>query len=134
VAEQPQQDRGGRRVGLIGSLRALAATLTAIAHTRLELVGTELREEFARLGAVLLWGYLALFFGGVAVVLLTLAVIVALWAEHRLIVLTLTGALFLVLAVLAARAAVALVRQKPRLFEASLTELERDRRQLQERP
>lgn len=134
MAEQPQQDRGGRRVGLIGSLRALAATLTAIAHTRLELVGTELREEFARLGAVLLWGYLALFFGGVAVVLLTLAVIVALWAEHRLIVLTLTGALFLVLAVLAARAAVALVRQKPRLFEASLTELERDRRQLQERP
>jgi uncharacterized membrane protein YqjE len=134
MAEQPPQDRGERRAGLLESLRALAATLVAIAHTRLELVGTELREEFARLGAVLLLGYLALFFGSLAVVLLTLALIIALWAEMRLLVLSLTGLLFLVLAMLAARAAVVLVRRKPRLFEASLTELEQDQRQLRDLP
>ena len=120
-------------MGLFESLRALAATLIAIAHTRLELAGTELREEFARLGAVLLWGYLALFFASVAVVLLTLALIIALWAEHRLLVLTLAGVLFLVLALLAARGAVALVRRKPRIFEASLNELEQDHRELRDR-
>ena len=132
MAEQPPRDRGERRAGLVGSLRALAATLVAIAHTRLELVGVELREEFARLGAVLLWGYLALFFGSVAVVLVTFALAV-LWTEHRLIVLGVAAVLFLVLALLAARAAVAVARRKPRLFEASLTELEHDRRQLGDR-
>ncbi|HEY7758546.1 MAG TPA: phage holin family protein [Burkholderiales bacterium] len=133
MAEQPPHDQGERRAGLVGSLRAFAATLVAIAHTRLELVGVELREEFARLGAVLLWGYLALFFGSVAVVVLTLALAV-LWTEHRLIVLSLASVVFAVLALLAARAAVAVARRKPRLFEASLTELERDRGQLQDRP
>jgi uncharacterized membrane protein YqjE len=133
MADQPPQDRGERRAGLVGSLRTLAAALVAIAHTRLELVGVELREEFARLGAVLLWGYLALFFGSVAMVLLTLALAV-LWAEHRLIVLGVAAVLFLVLALLAARAAVAVAHRKPRLFEASLTELEHDRRQLRDRP
>ena len=132
MAEQPQP-RDERPVGLFESLRALAATLIAIAHTRLELAGTELREEFARLGAVLLWGYLALFFASVAVVLLTLALIIALWVEHRLLVLTVAGVLFLVLALLAARGAVALVRRKPRIFEASLNELEQDHRQLRDR-
>jgi uncharacterized membrane protein YqjE len=132
MAEEPLRNRGERRAGLVGSLRALAATLVAIAHTRLELVGVELREEFARLGAVLLWGYLALFCGSVAMVLLTLALAV-LWTEHRLIVLGVAAVLFLVLALLAARAAVAVARRKPRLFEASLTELEHDRRQLGDR-
>jgi uncharacterized membrane protein YqjE len=132
MAEQPRQEQGERSTGLIGSLRSLAATLVAMAHTRLELVGTELREEFARLGAVLLWGYLALFFATVAVVVLTLALAV-LWSEHRLLVLGLAGALFLALAVLAARAAVGLARRKPRLFEASLTELEQDHRELRDR-
>ena len=132
MADQPPRDGGERRAGLVGSLRALAATLVAIAHTRLELVGVELREEFARLGAVLLWGYLALFCGSVAMVLLTLALAV-LWAEHRLIVLGVAAVLFLVLALLPARAAVAVARRKPRLFEASLTELEHDRRQLGDR-
>jgi uncharacterized membrane protein YqjE len=133
MADQPPRDRGERRAGLVGSLRTLAATLVAIAHTRLELVGVELREEFARLGAVLLWGYLALFFGSVAMVLLTLALAV-LWTEHRLIVLGVAAVLFLVLALLAARAAVAVARRKPRLFEASLTELDHDQRQLRDRP
>jgi uncharacterized membrane protein YqjE len=133
MADQPPQDRGERRAGPIGSLHTLAATLVAIAHTRLELAGTELREEFARLGAVLLWGYLALFFGSVAAVLVTFAVVYALGTEHRLIVLALAGLLFIVLAALAARAAVSLVRRKPRLFEASLKELEHDHHGLRER-
>ena len=129
----PQEDKSGQDAhakGLIGSLRALLATLVAMAHTRLELAGAEVREEFARLGNVLLYGYLALFFGSVGVMLLTFALVVLLGEQHRLAVLTVAGILFLVLTVLAARQVLALVRQKPRLFDASLHELERDREQL----
>lgn len=134
MAEATRQERGARGAGLIGSLRALLATLVAMAHTRLELVGAELREEFARLGTIVLYCYLALFFGSVGVMLLTLALIVTLWEEHRLAVLTGSGGVFLALTVLVARQAVALVRRKPRLFDASLHELERDHEQLDRRP
>jgi uncharacterized membrane protein YqjE len=134
MAETTKQERGARGAGLIGSLRALLATLVAMAHTRLELVGAELREELARLGTIVLYCYLALFFGSVGVMLLTLALIVLLWDEHRLAVLTLSGIVFLALTVLVARQAVTLVRQKPRLFDASLHELERDHEQLDRRP
>jgi len=134
MADAAAPERGARGAGLIGSLRALLATLVAMAHTRLELVGAELREEFARLGTVLLYCYLALFFGSVGVMLLTLALIVTLWEEHRLAVLTISGVVFLVLTALVARLALALARQKPRLFDASLHELERDHRQLDKRP
>jgi uncharacterized membrane protein YqjE len=129
----PQEDkpgRGERTAGLIGSLRTLLATVVAMAHTRLELAGAEVREEFARLGAVLLYGYLALFFGSVGVMLLTLAFVVLLWEEHRLAVLGGAGVLFLLVTALSARHVLALVRRKPRLFDASLRELERDREQL----
>jgi len=54
--------------------------------------------------------------------------------EHRLAVLTLSGIVFLALTVLVARQAVTLVRRKPRLFDASLHELERDHEQLDRRP
>lgn len=134
MTEPAGQNRGGRVAGLVGSLRALLATVIAMAHTRLELVGTELREELARLGTVVLYCYLALFFGSVGVMLLTLALVVALWEEHRLPVLVGSGVVFLALTGLVARLAMALVRQKPRLFDASLNELERDREQLEKLP
>lgn len=134
MTEPAGQNRGGRAAGLVGSLRALLATVIAMAHTRLELVGTELREELARLGTLVLYCYLALFFGSVGVMLLTLALVVAVWEEHRLTVLVGSGVVFLALTGLVARLAVALVRQKPRLFDASLNELERDREQLEKHP
>ena len=41
--------------------------MVAIAHTRLELFGEELQEEITRLGSLLVWGYVALFFASLAV-------------------------------------------------------------------
>jgi hypothetical protein len=41
-----------RRGGLFDSLKVLTATLIAIAHTRLELLSTELEEEWLRLSAL----------------------------------------------------------------------------------
>jgi uncharacterized membrane protein YqjE len=107
------------------------ATLIAIVHTRLELFSTELKEELARLGLILVWGYVALFFASLAVWLLCLTIVIAFWdTPYRLLVAGLLALLFFVLAAVAIAYVARLVHAKPRLFDASLTELERDREEL----
>ena len=51
----------GRRGGLFDSVKALAASLLAIAHTRLELFSTEIEEQRAWLSSMLVWTLVALF-------------------------------------------------------------------------
>ena len=48
--QDPGSGRGG---GLSDSLRVLAATLLAIAHTRLELLSAELEEQWVWLSSIL---------------------------------------------------------------------------------
>ncbi len=128
-ARRTQASAGGSP-GLIGSLRALLATLLAMAHTRLELLGVEVREEFARIGQILMWACVGLLFFGLGVVFVSLALVMAFWETHRLLILSLLGGGFLALAAFAWRSVVALTQEKPRMFEASLGELERDRDKL----
>jgi uncharacterized membrane protein YqjE len=126
-----QADEKGREAGLIGSLKALLATLVAIAHTRLELLGAELQEERARLAWLLVWGYVALFFAGLAVWFLCLTILIAFWdTPYRLLVAGGLALLFFVLAAVAVGSVVRLMHSERRLFDASLTELERDREDL----
>jgi len=114
-------------------LKVLAATLLAIAHTRLELLSTELEEERVRLSSMLVWTLVALFCAGLGVVLATLFVVLALWDTHRLLALGIPAILFLLGAALAWLVVRGKARAKPRLFAASLTELSRDRKELTSR-
>ena len=126
-----KQDRSSDRSGgLFGSVKALAATLLAIAHTRLELFSTELEEEWIRLISILRWALVALFCAALGVVFATLFVVFALWETHPLLALGIPAALFFLVGVLAWRVVDGKVRSKPRLFAASLAELEKDREQL----
>jgi uncharacterized membrane protein YqjE len=122
-----------RRGGLFDSLKVLAATLLAIAHTRLELLSTELEEERVRLSSMLVWTLVALFCAGLGVVLATLFVVLALWDTHRLLALGIPAILFLLGAALAWLAVRGKARAKPRLFAASLAELSKDRKELTSR-
>lgn len=115
-----------RAGGVIDSLAGVARSLLAMLHTRLELLGVEFREEIVRLGAMLLWAYLAVFFATVGVLLIVGAVIIAVWDTHRVLALGLFGAVFLALGALTAWTLMRTARQKPRLFEASLGELASD--------
>lgn len=125
---------GDRRGGLFDSLKALAASLVAIAHTRLELLSTELEEERVWLVSTLAWALVALFCAGLAIVLAAVWVVAVFWDTHRLLALgVLTGGFFLA-TVLAALAVLAKVRAKPRLFAGSLAELSKDHEQLRRRP
>jgi uncharacterized membrane protein YqjE len=70
-----------------GSFRGVGATLLALAGTRVELMGIELREETHRAGAMLFAYALAILFLGAALVFAGLWVAAAFWDSHPLIAL-----------------------------------------------
>lgn len=119
-----------RRGGLFVSLKVLAATLLAIAHTRVELLSLEIEEERLRLSSLLGWTLVVLFCGSLGVVLATLFVMLVLWDTHRLLALGILAALFLLGAALAWLVVRGKIRAKPGLFAASLTELTKDYKEL----
>jgi uncharacterized membrane protein YqjE len=125
---QAEPEKGKERgIGLLGSLKALFATMVAIAHTRLELLGEELQEELTRLGSLLVWGYVALFFASLAVGFLGLTILIAFWdTPYRLLAAGSLAAIFFILAAVAVGFVVSLIHTKKRLFDATLGELERD--------
>ena len=111
-------------------MKVLAATLLAIAHTRLELFSIELEEEWVRVSSILTWSLVALFCAGIGIVFATLFLVFALWGTHPLLALGIPAVLFLLFAALAWRVVAAKIRDKPRLFSASLAELAKDREHL----
>ena len=119
--------------GLFGSLKELAATLLAIAHTRVELFSVELEEEWVRASSILTWSLVAFFCGGIGVVFATLFLVLALWQTHPLLALGIPAVVFGLIAVLSWRVAAAKLRAKPRPFAASLAELAKDREHLTSR-
>lgn len=118
-------------VGLFGSLKNLAASLVSHLHTRLELFATEFAEEKLRLTSLLFVAILALFFAFMTLVLAVLFVIAAYWdTPYRLHAVALLAAVFLAGAGISAGMVRAKLKSRPRLFEASLAELYKDRQQL----
>lgn len=120
--------------GLLESLSSFAATLVAIAHTRLDLLSTDLEEERERTFSLLVLALAALFFLMVGTVLVSILLMVAFWDTHRLLVLGLLAGLFLAVGLAAGWAVIYKARNKPRLFASSLSELYKDRQQLVIRP
>lgn len=116
--------------GLFVSIKNLAGSLIGIAHTRIELFATEFEEERLRIETMLVWSMIAVFCGGLGILLVTLFVVVALWDTHRLLALGIAAMLYLAAAGLAWRYVLGTIRMKPRFFGASLAALSRDREQL----
>ena len=124
----------GEGKGLIESITRLAATLVAIAHTRLDLLATDLETDREHLLSLLMWALAALFCLGVGVLLAVLLLVVAFWDTHRLLVLGSLAGLFLAAGGAAGWFVLHIARSKPRLFATSLSELLKDRQQLTSRP
>lgn len=116
-----------------GRLKNLLASLLDLLHTRLDLLGTELREELLRFGIVLVGACVVLLLVTIGLGLLAAALVLALWDEHALLGLSLVGALFVAVAAIAVWAMGRVMRAKPRPFDASLSELQRDREALRVR-
>jgi uncharacterized membrane protein YqjE len=116
---------------LFDSLRRLLAGVIAIAQTRLELVTTELAAEVQRAIGVLLWAAVALFFGGISVLMIAITIVVATPERWRWLSSGLVAAAFVATAVGAALVARRQVRDRPPFLAASLGELRRDREALE---
>jgi uncharacterized membrane protein YqjE len=116
--------------GLLDSLAAFAATLTAIARTRLDLLSSDLEEERDHFLSLLLLALVALFCLGVGFLLGTLLLVAAFWDSYRLLSIGVLCGLFLVGGMAASSVALHKMRTKPRLFSASMAELQKDRQQL----
>jgi len=123
----------GASKGLLESLTGLAATLVAIAHTRLDLLSADLEEERAHLLSLLVLTLAALLCVGIGVVLVTILLVVAFWDTHRLLALGALAGFFLVTGMAVWAFALHKARTKPRLFAASLSELFKDRQQVTSR-
>ena len=112
---------------LSSSLRSLASTVLELVQIRLELLSIEAQEEVLRVGALLVYGAIAVAFLSLGVVLLALLITVALWDTHRLLALGVFTGLFLVTGGVAAWLARERIRSGTYLFSASVEELRQDR-------
>ncbi len=126
----PETKPSSTSKGLLDSLQALATTLVAVAHTRLDLLASDMEEERAHFFSLLVLALAALFLVGVGVVLATILVVVGFWDTHRLTVLGLLMTLFLATGIAAWAIAMRKARSKPKLFAASMSELLKDRQQM----
>lgn len=109
------------------SLRHLLAQLLALLQVRVELLTTELSGEVRRAAVILVWAAVALLFGALTMLMLTVTIIVALWEQHRLLAAGLITLGFMLVAALALWQVVRRVRGRRPLLAASLEELRRDR-------
>jgi uncharacterized membrane protein YqjE len=130
MAEAREPDAGG----LLASVKSMAANLLAIAQTRLELLASDVAEERERLTTLLVLVLLALFSFGVGVVLLALLIVIALWESNRLLALGGLTGFFMLAGALLGWLAMNKLRRAPRLFDASISELQKDRDQLEAKP
>lgn len=116
--------------GLFKSIANLIATVVAIAQTRLELLTTDLQEEMHRVAEILVWTLIALLAALIGLFLAALAVIFVFWDTHRLLAAVLVTSAFFVIAIAASIVLRAKIRTKPRMLDATLAELAKDREQL----
>jgi len=115
---------------LLSSIKNLAATGASIAQTRLELLSVDVRIARAKFISLLVMVVCALFFLFFGLVMLALLIVIYSWESDRILALSLlTGgfiAIGLILAILIMRS----LRTMPKLFEASIAELAKDREEL----
>ena len=119
--------------GLFQSLSNFAGSLIAIAHTRLQLLTTELQEEVRQVGAILLWAFIAAFTALLALFLGALAVIFVFWDTHRIAASLAMIGLFIAIAIGAGLMLAKKLRDKSPMLDDTLAELAKDRDYLRSR-
>jgi uncharacterized membrane protein YqjE len=112
--------------GLIESAQSFVARLLDLGRTRFELFGLELREELARLVTAVLGGLAVLVLAALGLAFCGLALIVHVGEENRLAAAIGVALFFFLLAGITAWILRRLTDAKPRAFDATLSELQRD--------
>jgi uncharacterized membrane protein YqjE len=113
-------------MGFADSIARFTGTVISIIQTRAELAAVEVEEEALRYFSYLMMALAAMFFLGLAMILVLVLVIALFWDTHRIAVLL---GLIAVFAVAGGWFGIQLrngYRQKPRLLGNTLGELSRD--------
>jgi uncharacterized membrane protein YqjE len=111
---------------LLDSARSLLSDVLSLAQTRLELLGTELQEELARLFLALLCAVSVLLLGALAALFAGLALLLAVGEPARVVTAGALAFAFVTLAAVAGWLLRGAIAARRRAFDASLTELGRD--------
>jgi uncharacterized membrane protein YqjE len=129
-SDTPREGRVEAELGPIGSLfRSLAklvATFVAIAHTRLELLTTELQQEMHRVAEIMVLTVIALLAALIGLFLAALVVVFVFWDTHRLLASVAVTSVFFGIALVALIVLRVKVKSRPRLLEGTLAELATD--------
>lgn len=115
---------------LLSSIKGLASTGVSIAQTRLELLSIDVqiaRSKFISLLVMIICALFFLFFG---LVMLALLIVIYSWEADRMLALGLLTAAFLSVGLIFAYLITQSLRKMPKLFEASIAELSKDREAL----
>ena len=115
---------------LLSSLKNLFSTGASIAQTRLELISTDVqiaRSKFIRLLVMIVFALFFLFF---CLVMLALLIVIYSWETDRILALTLLTAGFLSVGIILAAVILQSLKTMPKLFEATIAELQKDRKEL----
>jgi len=118
---------------LLSSLKNLASTGASIAQTRLELISTDVqiaRTKFLGLLVMVIFTLFFLFFG---LIMLALLIVIYSWETDRILALSLLTAGFLAVGCILALVVLRSLKTMPKLFEATIAELAKDRQELAKR-
>lgn len=132
MGDAPRPEEAAGHSGLFTSLKGLLATFVATAHTRLELLATEVEEEKLRVFSLLALTVGAVFTLLLGVVLAIALVVAAFWDNRIAVLGGLTVLAFAAFALFAWRFRQVARRSSP-LFAHSLAELREDLRRLRGR-
>ncbi|HSA89597.1 MAG TPA: phage holin family protein [Burkholderiales bacterium] len=112
--------------GMLQAVQSFVASLLDLGRTRFELFSTELREELARLATAVIGGLAVLILVALGFAFAGLALILHVGEESRLAATIGVALFFLVAAAVVAWLLRRLAETKPRAFDATLSELQRD--------
>ena len=116
--------------GLFDSIKSLVDRVVTLLHGRAELFTTELQEELGRLVGVMMWAVVAVFTAIIGTTFLAVMTLLFIPASYRGWAALVIAVLFLAVAAMGAMTIRKIARAKPRPFDASLSELEKDRAKL----
>lgn len=115
---------------LLASIKSLVSTGASIAQTRLELISVDVQIARTKLISLLVMIVSALFFLFFGLVMLALFIVIYSWESDRMLALGLLTGAFLSIGLILAALIMQSLRTMPKLFEASIAELAKDREAL----
>jgi uncharacterized membrane protein YqjE len=115
---------------LLSSIKNLAVTGASIAQTRLELLSVDVQIARSKFISLLVMIVCALFFLFFGLVMLALLIVIYSWESDRILALSLLTSGFIAIGLILAILIMRSLRTMPKLFEASIAELAKDREEL----